>query len=215
MQAITPEVLLADLRWRYATKHFDPAKIIPPALWSALEEAVQLAPSSYGLSPWKFVIVKDPALRARLREAAWNQPQIVEASHLVVFCRKLEMTSADIDAYVARIAEVRSVAVESLADFRAMMLGSIQTPPPGFDAGAWMSRQVYIALGFFLSAAAMLGIDACPMEGFLPERFDEILGLRAQGYASVVLATAGYRGDDWLARAPKVRWPRPHVIDER
>lgn len=214
MHPIAPESLLSNLQWRYAVKKFDAGKKIPSHLWSALEQAVQLSPSSYGLSPWKFVVVNDPALRVKLRAAAWNQPQITDASHLLVFCRKTAITTADIEQYVARVSQVRAVPADSLKGLQDMMVGSISAP--AFDGAAWMARQVYIALGFFLSSAAMLGIDACPMEGFLSDQFDEILGLRAQGYASVVVATAGYRAaDDWLASQKKVRWPEARVIDRR
>lgn len=214
MHPIAPESLLSNLQWRYAVKKFDASKKIPAHLWSALEQAVQLAPSSYGLSPWKFVVVNDPALRAKLRAAAWNQPQITDASHLLVICRKSSITKADVEQYVARVAQVRGVAADSLKGLQDMMVGSISAP--NFDGAAWMARQAYIALGFFLSSAAMMGVDACPMEGFVNDQFDEILGLRAQGYTSVVVATAGYRAaDDWLATQKKVRWPEAQVIDRR
>lgn len=215
MQTISPDVLLAQLNWRYAVKKFDPARKIAPATWSALEKAAQLAPSSYGLSPWRFVVVNDAATRAKLRAVSWNQPQITDASHLVVFCRRLAVTPADIERYIQRIAEVRGVPIASLDGYKQMMLGSSADPTkvPGGSMETWTRSQVYISLGFFLSAAALLGVDACPMEGFDPSKYDEILGLRSHGFTAAVVATAGYRAaDDGLAMAKKVRPPEQEVV---
>lgn len=220
MTPIPADTLLRQLTWRYATKKFDPARKISPESWSALEQAATLAPSSYGLQPWKLVVVTDPALRAALRTHSWNQPQITDASHLVVFARRSELTPADVDRWIDRIVEVRGAPRAALAGFRDMMLGSVADPAaaPGGSFDVWISRQVYIALGFFLSAAALLGVDACPMEGFDPAKYDELLGLPGRGYRATVLATAGYRAaDDPLApeRAPKVRYAESEVIWRR
>lgn len=220
MPVVPAETLLSQLSWRYATKKFDPTRKIPAPAWSALEQAAILAPSSYGLQPWKFVVITDAALRSKLREASWNQPQITDASHMVVFARRREMTPDDVNHFVDRIVEVRHAPREALAGYRDMMLGSVASPAtmPGGNFDAWTSRQVYIALGFFLSAAAMLGIDACPMEGFDPAKYDEILGLSALGYCATVVATAGYRApdDDFApSKSAKVRFPESEVIMRR
>jgi nitroreductase len=213
MQAISSDAVLAQLKWRYAVKQFDATKKIPAETWAKLEEALILSPSSYGLQPWKFFVVTNPEVRAKLHPASWNQPQIVDASHLVVFAVKKGMGAADVERFVKRIAEVRGVPVESLEGYKGMMVGSFsRQTPEGIDA--WMSKQVMIALGFFLASAAMLGVDACPMEGFMPEKYDEILGLKAKGYGSVVIATAGYRSaDDKYAMAPKVRFAHSDMIE--
>jgi nitroreductase len=211
MTPIPPEHALARLRWRYATKKFDPARKVPADVWAALEQALVLAPSSTGLQPWKFVVVTDPEVRKRLHPAAYNQAQILDASHLVVFCGKNPPTIADADRHVARTAEVRGVPLESLAAFRKMVVGVADKPAA--DAAAWAARQAYIALGVFLTTAAMIGVDACPMEGFDPPRFDEILGLKAHGVQSLALAAAGYRSpDDKYAAAAKVRLPVDEVV---
>jgi nitroreductase len=213
MTPIAANTLLDNLRWRYATKRFEPSKKIPEATWAALEEAMVLAPSSFGMQPWKFVVVRSTGLREKLRQAAWNQPQVTEASHLVVFCRKTQVTLADVDRLIDRVSAVRGVPRPALDGFRGMIAGFVQNPPPGFDAQAWTARQVYIALGFFLSAAAQMGIDACPMEGFDAPSFDQILGLTGSGYAATVMATAGYRAAiDELASAKKVRFDAAEVI---
>lgn len=215
MPTLDRSSLLAQLNWRYATKKFDPARKIGDADWAALEQALVLAPSSYGLQPWKFINITDPALRQSLRGASWNQSQITDASHLVVFARRSAVTAEHVERYVRRIMEVRGAPAEALADFKNMMLGTVNSLSP--DANAqWSTRQVYIALGFFLAAAATLGIDACPMEGFDAPQYDRILGLERQGLNAVVVATAGYRaGDDWLAGLKKVRFRHDDVIERR
>lgn len=217
MPTIPAETLLSQLSWRYATKKFDPARKIPPATWSTLMSAAILSPSSYGLQPWKLVVVTNPALRQKLREASWNQTQITDASHLVVFARKREVTAADVNRFVDRIVEVRKAPREALAGYRDMMLGSVANPPtlPGGGFDNWTSRQTYIALGFFLAAAAMLGVDSCPMEGFDPAKYDEALGLPALGYHATVLATVGYRAaDDGFApdKSAKVRFAESDLV---
>ena len=156
---VAPETVLSQLAWRYATKKFDATKTIAPDLWAELERAAVHAPSSYGLQPWKFVVVTDPAVRQKLHAVSYNQPQILDASHLIVFAAKNPPTPADIDAYVARTAEVRGATVEALDGFKQMMLGSLSRMD-AVQAHRWAARQVYIALGVFLASAALVGVDA-------------------------------------------------------
>lgn len=211
MSVISPEAALARLNWRYAVKKFDSTKSIPTETWSALEQAAVLSPSSTGLQPWKFVVVTSPEMKQKLRPAAYNQPQITDCSHLVVFCAKAPPTAADTNRHVERTAEVRGVPVSSLDAFRKMVEGSANRPPD--EGTAWAARQAYIALGVFLTTAAMIGVDACPMEGFDPPQFDELLGLKAHGVKSFALAAAGYRAaDDKYAALAKVRLPLEEVI---
>jgi nitroreductase len=212
MTPVPPETVLAQLRWRYATKKFDPARTIAPELWAVLEQALVLSPSSTGLQPWKFVVVTDPEVRRRLHPVAYNQPQVLDASHLVVVCGKAPPTAADAERHVENTAAVRGVPTESLVKFRQMVVGVVDKPAEA--ATAWAARQAYIALGVFLTTAAMLGVDACPMEGFDPAKFDEILGLKAKGVASLALAAAGYRSPaDKYAVLAKVRLPAEEVIE--
>jgi len=213
MNTASREQLVGQLNWRYATKAFDPQKKIEPADWAALEEALRLSPSSIGLQLWKFIVVDDPAVREKLRAAGYAQPQITDAAKLVVFAVKTDITEADIDAHLEEIAKVRGVSLESLAPLRGMAMASVIQAMDAEARVAWAKRQVYIALGTFLTSAALLGIDACPMEGFSPPDFDSILGLPEKGLASVVIATAGQRAaDDKYAGLAKVRFPLDRVL---
>lgn len=217
MKPIEPSQLIENLNWRYATKAFDPTRKIASGLWSALEHAAVLSPSSYGLQPWRFVVVNNPEIRAKLRVVSWNQSQITDASHLIVFCHKLEVTPADVDAYLEEASRIRNMPVSTMAGYRGMMVGAIKSPGTlgGGSMEAWTARQIYIALGFFLSACANLGVDACPMEGIEAPKYDEILGLGAEGYGTTVVATAGYRSEtDPTAALKKVRFPVERVVKQ-
>lgn len=216
MSTITGESLLRQLNWRYATKKFDPTKKISAADWAVLEEALILTASSYGLQPWKFVVVTDPALKTKLRFASWNQSQVEDCSHLVVFTAKQDITEADLDRFIARTAEVRGSTVESLAGYKGFMLGDLVNGPRHAIIGEWAARQAYIAMGNLLTSAALLGIDACPFEGIEPAKYDEILGLKGTGFATVAACPLGYRAaEDKYASAPKVRFVAKDIIDHR
>jgi nitroreductase len=211
---VSPESIEKALEWRYATKKFDPSKKISAEQWRVLEKSLQLSPSSFGLQPWKFIVVEDAKIRASLREFSWGQSQIVDASHMVVFCMRRDLNSVDVDKHINCIAETRGAPLAALADYKKMMLDFVSRPADAFDVNGWAMRQVYIALGIFLQTAALMEIDACPMEGLVPSKYDEILNLNGSGYSSVVVATAGYRAqDDQLAKAKKVRYPLSQVVE--
>lgn len=212
MATVTPANWIKQLNWRYATKKFDPAKRIPADLWKTMEQALILAPSSYGLQPWKFIVVNDATLRQQLRAASWNQPQITDASHLVVFASKRKLSEDDAEKLVQHTAKIRNEPVTAYDGYKKMIVGSINGNSADQQA-VWASRQTYIALGFFLASAALLEIDACPMEGISGPDYDRILGLDKQGYQTVCVATAGYRAaDDKYAAAAKVRYPEADVL---
>ena len=209
MSCATPSALLESVNFRYATKQFDSSKKIDAATWSVLEQSLILTPSSFGLQPWKFLVINDSAVRESLVAHTWGQRQVVDASHLVVFAVQKTIDEAYIDRFIARCAAVRGVTVESLAAYRGMMAGSL-----GMMTPEWAIRQSYIALGQFMLAAATLEIDTCPMEGFIPAKYDEILGLESRGLTAAVLCPAGYRSaDDKYASLPKVRWEAAEVIE--
>lgn len=213
MNPIPPAQLLEALNWRYATKQFDPSRKINDATWRALEDALVLTPSSYGLQPWHFFVVTTPDLRARLRPHSWNQSQITDASHLVVFAIPDKIDIPFMEKYLDRIAEVRGVPLESLAFYRDMMLKDVIAGPRSAWAREWACRQVYIALGNFMTAAATVGVDTCPLEGIDPMEYDAILDLPARGFNTVVACAAGYRSaDDKYAALPKVRFDKADVL---
>lgn len=216
MKPLTPvstEQLLAQLHWRYATKQFDPSLKIDVRTWSALEEALTLSASSGGIQPWAFVVVTDPQIRAKLAPASFGQPQITTASHLVVFAARTDVTAADVDSHIARCAEVQRVSIESLKAFRDGMVGAVVNSMDAAQRRTWAIKQTGIALGNFLAAVAMIGVDACPMEGFIPPQYDEILGLTAKGYTSSSVCAVGYRSaSDPYATLPKVRYSMERVI---
>ncbi|MFN0078055.1 MAG: NAD(P)H-dependent oxidoreductase [Prosthecobacter sp.] len=213
---MTPSELLTALNWRYATKVFDSTQKIPADTWAALEESLVLTPSSYGLQPWKFLIIQDKELREQLVPHSWRQRQVADCSHLVVMTTKRTMTEADIDANLMRIAEVRGGTPDALVGFRKMLIGDVITGERSQYITTWAKMQAYIALGQFMASCALFGIDTCPMEGFVAEKYDEILGLEAQGLTTAVLCPAGYRStDDRYASLPKVRFKSSDVIEHR
>ena len=210
---ISNDTLLAQLQWRYATKAFDPAKKIAAADWSALEESLILSPSSYGLQPYHFFVITDQAIREKLVPASWNQRQPADCSHYLVFAVRTANSEADVDEYMARIAEVRGGTADALGGFKKILVADVVHGERGKMAGEWAARQAYIALGNFMTAAALLGIDTCPMEGFVPPQYDEILGLKEQGLTAAVACAAGYRSaDDKYASMAKVRFPASKLI---
>lgn len=213
MKQVSEDALIAALNWRYATKQFDPLAKIDPATWDALEKSLVLAPSSFGLQPWKFLVVHDPAIREALVPVSWKQRQVADASHLVVFAVKNPVTPDDVRRHIERTAELRNEPVESLAGFEKAVVGFLQKPPYPLELRAWATRQVYLALGTFMTSAAVLGIDTCPMEGIDPDAYDRILGLEGTGYFTVVACPAGHRlADDKYATSPKVRFADHEIL---
>ncbi len=205
--------LLRVLNARYATKKFDSARKIDDATWNTLEEALLLSPSSYGLQPWKFVVITDPQWKEELAPHAWNQPQITSCSHLVVFCARRELDGDDVQHLMNATAEKRGIAATDLHGYASMIGSAISNLSPD-DLLNWNKRQVYLALDQFLLSCALLGVDACPMEGFSNAKFDEVLGLT--DVMATVIATAGYRAqDDKYADLAKVRYERDEVIERR
>ncbi|MEB3307118.1 MAG: NAD(P)H-dependent oxidoreductase [Cyanobacteriota bacterium] len=208
--------LEAALNWRYAVKAFDPSRRIEPSTWAALENSLVMSPSSYGLQPWKFLVIGDPALRAELRPHSWNQSQITDASHLVVFLAKRTITAADLNQLIQTTSTVRAVPVEQLGFYRELMQKDLIDGPRSQQIERWGSNQVYIALGTFMAAAALLGIDTCPIEGFSPSDYDRILALGSSPYRSCVVCAAGYRdATDKYAGLTKVRYTSGELIEHR
>ncbi len=206
-------MLNSKLNWRYATKKMDAARAVPQAKVDAILDAIALAPTSSGVQPFEVIVVTNPDVKAKLRAAGYDQAQITDGSHVLVFAAWDNYTAERIDAVVDRIAEVRGGRYESVTAYydgmKAMMLA--RTPEANFEHAA---RQAYIALGIALTAAAFEEVDSTPMEGFNPAQVDEILGLAARGLRSVTLMPLGYRAaeGDWLKDLPKVRRARDQLI---
>jgi len=203
--------LVDSYNWRYAVKKFDPTKRIDAGTWAAIEKSLVLTPSSFGLQPWKFVVVSSPENKAKLPAISWNQTQPGDCSHMVVFAARKAVDEAYVDAFLASTAKKRSVPIESLAGYRKVLLGFLQA-----TAGrhlAWSGNQAYLALGQLLASAAILGIDACPMEGIVAVEYDKLLGLEGGDYTTVVGCAMGFRHpEDHCAALPKVRFDASEVV---
>jgi nitroreductase len=213
MNNITTQQLLEALQWRYATKVFDATKKIPADVWQTLERALVLTPTSYGLQPYRFLVINNPAKRAELLPHSWNQKQVVDASHFVVLAARIKMTAADVTKLIQRTCEIRKIPADSLNFYRDMMLSDVVNGPRGKTAHEWATRQTYIALGNLMTCAAVLGVDACPMEGLVPAEYDRVLGLTGGDYATVVACALGYRaaGDKYASLA-KVRYETGELV---
>lgn len=204
--------LIDKLQWRAAIKKFDATKKLSAAQLDNLLSAIQLAPSSLGLQSYKVIVVEDAATRQKLREAGYNQPQITDASQLIVFASETRIDEAFGKGYINLIAKTRGIPVESLSGFQQMVLGSLsnQTDEQKISGS---HKQTYIALGVLLTAAAEMGIDAAPMEGFDAAKFDEILGLKEKGLTTSVIAAIGFRADDDVySKMAKVRRPKEEMF---
>jgi len=198
--------LLESLQWRYATKKMNGEKILQDKLNTILE-ATKLAPSSYGLTPYQVIVVEDQELKQQLQGACYGQTQLVDSSAVLVFATWDNITEAGVHAYLNEIARQREIPVEVLKVLQDMMIGSISNMTEE-QKQTWAQKQTYIGLGFALVAAATEEVDSTPMEGFVPQQVDDILGLKELGLKSSVILTLGYRDadNDYLASSKKVRW---------
>jgi nitroreductase len=207
--------VIKHLNWRYATKSYDASQKLDDAKLNHILEAIRLAPTSSGLQPFEVFVVKNPDLRAKIREVAWGQAQVTDASHLLVFAAWDNITPERIDAAFDYTNEVRGFVNEGWEAYRKQLHGIIaaRTEQANFDAAA---RQAYIGLGVALVAAAEQGVDSTPMEGFDPAAVDQILGLKERHLRSVVILPVGYRkaDSDWLVNLKKVRRPRDKFVTE-
>lgn len=206
--------LIKHLNWRYATKIFDSAKKVSLTDLEKIKQAVQLSVSSYGLQLYKVLIIEKKAIREKLKPASWNQNQITDASHLLVFCNYTKAKNEDIDAFLELTANTQQIAVKNLEEYGDFMKSKIDEMSSKEKIN-WTKRQTYLALGNLLNACAELQIDACPMEGFEVEKYNEILGLDAQNLSAAVIAPIGYRSsEDHTQFRPKVRKPLTELFQE-
>lgn len=199
--------ILDALQWRYAVKKYDTSKKLEEDKLHTILEAGRLAPSSVGSQPWKFIVISNPELKAKLAPHAYNQPQVTESSHLVVLCAVTDFDEKYVDSHIDLTAGVKWISAEDLVWYKNMLMGMT-----GSTANR-LKHQVFIALGMMLLTAAELNVDASPMGGFSSEGIDEAMGLKEKGLTSVVLMGLWYRSaDDAAATQPKVRWPEDKVI---
>ena len=206
--------IIDALNWRYATKQYDASKKLSDAQLSTVLEAIRLAPGSFGIRFFKVFLVNDPAVRAKLRAAAWGQSPFTDASSVLVFAARTDIGPAAVDEFIALTAKTRGITIESLKSYDDMIKGSVASRSPEQNT-QWAARQAYIALGVALSAAAVEGIDSTPMEGFDPKQFDEILSLAKLDLTSVVCLALGTRStEDAYAKLKKVRPAKEQIVTE-
>jgi len=213
MNKISNSQLIETLNWRYAVKKFDATKKISDTDWKTLEDSLVLTPSSYGLQPWKFLIVQSPEVRKKLTPASWNQTQVEDCSHFVVLASKTTLDEKYISNFINDAATQRGMDAAKLEGYKKMMMGDLLQGPRSKIIQEWATRQVYIALGNLMTCSALLEIDTCPMEGIDPVKYDEILGLKGTDYLTAVACAVGYRSsDDKYAQAKKIRFANEKVI---
>ena len=197
--------VIDKLKWRYATKKYDASKIVPAEKIDRILEAVRLAPPSSGLQPFELIVVANPEIREKIKAIAWNQPQVTEASHLVVFAAWDNITQERIDKMFALAVDARGPN-DGWENYRKQLSGMVaaNTAEQNFHNA---TKQAYIGLGVALVAAAFEEVDSTPMEGFDPAALDAILGLRERNLRSVVILPIGYReaSGDWLVNLQKIR----------
>lgn len=196
---------IESLEWRYATKKFNPEKQVSDQDIEYLKEAVRLSVSSFGLQLYKVLIIKDKDIKARLVEPTYNQKQVEQASHVFIFCSILNPGDSHVDKFIENISNIREVSVDSIKGFGDLMKKFIKDKTPA-QVEVWADKQNYIAMTNLLNACAYLGIDSCPMEGFSPQKYDEVLGLTEKNLKACLVVPVGYRADDdKYSKSAKVR----------
>lgn len=204
--------IIDDLKWRYAAKKFDKDKKVSAHDMQILLESLTLTASSFGLQPWKFVVVENQVLKDQLVPVSYNQEQVGQASHVIVLARPLEFGMEQVEAFLSDTAKKRGQELSELDGYKNVLSGFLAN----FDEASlttWMDKQLYIALGNLLTTAAHLRIDSCPMEGFIKSEYDRILGLKDLGLTSVLVCPVGYRdGDDKYAGLKKIRYDVKELV---
>ena len=205
--------IIESLNWRYATKEFDATKKVSNEDLSVITESLRLTASSFGLQPWKFLVISNEKVKNSLLEYSWNQRQVVDCSHHIVFCYPRKFDDKNVDAFMEDTAKSRSQSLEDLKGYEQMIKGFLSNMDED-KKHTWMKDQVYIALGNLLTTCALMKIDACPMEGIVAEKYDEVLGLKEKGLMTAFVCPIGYRKDsDKYSSAPKVRFSKSEVIE--
>lgn len=216
MAHVSNEILLQQLNWRYACKKFDPTKKIPDKDWTILVESLRLAASSYGLQPWKFIVVQSPEIRQQLLPLSWGQSPVTDCSHFIVFTYKEKMDEPHIEKHIQQTALTRGVDPEKLAGYKKMMINDLTVGPRAETINWWAQRQTYIAMGSLLTTAALMEIDTLPMEGLNPTEYDKVLKIEGTGWKTVAAVACGYRApDDKYQFGKKVRFSVDEILEIR
>ena len=204
--------VLDSLRWRYAVKKFDDGKIVPEEKIDTIKEAFNLTASSYGLQPFKLVVIKNKEIQNQLVEHSWNQKQVAQASHVLVITVPKSYSTEEVSSYFNRVKNIRNTPDEIINPFQEFLTNTVASKSQE-ELLAWNKNQAYLAMGNLLTVCALEEIDSCPMEGFIPEKYDEVLGLEGQNLTSVLVLPIGYRAeDDYMKSQKKVRKNLEEVI---
>lgn len=203
--------IIKAMNWRFATQVFDASKKVSDEVLKTILEAARLTPSSFGIEAWKFLVIENPELRGKIREAAWGQPKVTEASHLIVIARRTDVREHITDELLARTSKAQGVGLEALDGLKQMVNGNMAGRSDA-EIDAWTKSQAYIALGVMIETASLLEVDNGPMEGFDPAKVDEILGLKAKNLTSTLLLALGYR-DEHAPVRPKSRRSMEEVVE--
>jgi len=211
-QPMDPDALLAAMRWRYAVKRFDPERKIDPSLWRTLEQSLVLTASSYGLQPWKFIVITRESTKQELLPHSYGQRQVVDCSHLLAIAVLSRLTEAHLGRYIARLQEIQNSEPAKLEKLKKIISGDLISGGRSLQAREWAVRQAYIALGNFLTSAALLGVDTCPMEGFSAKKYDATLDL-GEDWTTALVCPAGYRlDDDPAGKRKKMRFAAEDLV---
>ena len=205
---------IASLNWRYAVKKFNNEKFLSQEQINLLKEAFNLTATSYGLQPLKLLVIKNKEIQKELVAHSWNQPQVLEASHLLVICIPINFSRNEVEAYFNLVQEVRNTPIEIIKPFKEFLTAEIDKKSQE-ELLSWNKNQAYLALGNLLTVCALEKIDACPMEGFIPEKYDEVLGLHEKNLTSTLVLPVGFRADDdYMKDLKKVRKNTDDVVIE-
>ena len=206
------DTLNKALSWRYAVKTFDPAQKITDAELHTILESGRMAPSSLGIEPWKFIVVSDPDIQAKMRTASYDQSKVSDASHVVVLARRTDVRENIVCELLERTAKAQGKDTSELKEQGDMVTGTIASKSDA-ELDAWVRAQTYIPLGMMVETAALLGVDTGPMEGFSPDEIDTILGLKEKNLRATTMLALGRRGADAYAAIPKIRRDFNEVVE--
>ena len=187
--------LLNTLNWRYAVKKFNSEKKVSEEHITDLLKGMNLAPSSLGIQPYEFIVISDDNIKQKLLEHSYNQSQIIDSSHLIVIAARKDISETYVDDFITRTADIRTIPVVDLDGYKKMIMGFVERKDSR-EILRWTQKQCYIVLGVLMSLCADMHIDSCPMEGFNPEKYNEILDLDGKNLHATVIIPVGYRADD-------------------